>query len=547
MKYMRRVVLFVFVPLMLIVTGCGGCGDQLAGPGESCDMELDEACENGDEQLECITDDDGTDRCLRPVGTRCDSDGDADNCEPDTACKTDSEGDERCLIDEAANCDPDDNLCADGFACEELEDGDYGCYQPLTIQGSVFDAETEEAIEDAHVIAFDEERSALSDVAVTDEDGDYSMSVPAMRGEDGEPVQQFFTLRASAQDYQTFPGGIREAQPIDASDFSEDDDQWVIDTSQTDVALIELPADERGHAHIRGTVDIDGGLGGVLVVAEPDDIDDHEEQDSATGISAVSGLDGSFTIFNVPDDSYDVRGFLADYQIEPEEVTMDDENIDDLVLTEADDGPTDVSGNLQIVRTEGATSVLLMVASTFDPTSNRGETPAGLRAPKTGEGDISGDWTIEGVPAGEYVAVAAFENDDLVRSLDEGIAGTDLVYFEVNSEDDEFAIGESFKVTSALETFGPGAEGPEGVSERPTLRWGSLSNADWYDVIVYDAFGNLVFEETDIEHSGGQNEYTAEYDGDFEEGMYYQFRATAHRADSAVTSTEFLRGVFYAE
>lgn len=541
----------VVLLIAVFVTGCGGCGDSTADAGEVCDPELeDEACDDEEVTLVCVADGAGEDeemRCLHPPGAQCDDEADPDHCVPDTTCESVGEDEARCLVDEAAECDPEDDHCRSGLVCAELESGEHACHQQLVVQGVVFDAETLDAIEGAHVIAIEqEERDALSDVAITDADGHYEMDLPAVRDEQGAPVQQFFTLRASAQDYQTFPGGLRQALPIDASDHSEVDGQWVIDTAQTDVALIELGEAERDRPHISGTVDIEGGLGGVLVVAEPQGVDFEAEPEPA-GYSAISARDGSFTIFNVEPDDYDVAGYIAGYQIDSEAVTVDDEDVDGVILAESEEGLQDVSGNIEIVRTEGETSVVLMVASTFNETTVRGEVPAGLRAPKRGPGDITGAWTIEGVPAGQYVIMAAFENDDLVRSPDEGIAGTDIVHIDVPKEEGEMDAGESFKVTEALETFGPGADGPEGLTERPTLRWGRIANADWYDVVVFDAFGNVVFEEDNIEHSGGQEEYTAEYDGPFDTGMYYQFRATSHRMDSPNSSTEFLRGVFYAE
>ena len=543
MLCLRRLILFSFIALF--VSGCGGCSGP-AGPGEECDTELEQPCENDEIALVCTLDFDDEMRCLHPPGAICDIEEDPGFCAPDTECQSIDEDESRCLITESSECDPETDYCAEGLVCAELESGDYQCHREVVVQGAVFDAESLDAIEDAHVIAFDGERRALSDIATTDSEGHYELNIPAIRDADGEPIQQFFFLRGSAQDYQTFPGGIREAQPIDASTHDDVDGRWVIDTAQTDIALIELPSGEQGHPHISGVVDIEDGLGGVLVVAEPEGVD-HSTEVAPTGFSGVSGIDGSFTIFNVPPDEYVVRGYLAGYQISPEDISVDDTDIEDLILSRSSAGIQDVSGNLQIVRTSGETSVLLMAASTFDEQTARGEAPAGLRAPKSGPGNIDGAWTIEGVPAGQYVAVAAFENDALVRSLDQGIAGTDLIYFEVPKEEGQMDVGESFKVTEALETISPGTDGPEGLTERPTLTWGRIANADWYDVVVFDSFGNIVFEEDDIEHFGGQTEYSAEYDGPFEPGMYYQFRATSHRMDSAQTSTEFLRGVFYHE
>ncbi len=546
MKWLRLV--FVAAVASLLVTGCGGCG-EVAGAGESCDPDVEQPCEDADHELVCIDDEDGDHRCLHPVGGSCDGDADQNLCPPDTSCSEDGDGDSRCLVEESAECDPDDDHCADGLACEEIDgdDEEYQCHPEISVRGYVFDMETEEAIEGAHVVAFDEERSALSDVAVTDEDGIYEMTVPALRDEDGEP-DQVFTLRVDAQDYQTFPSGLRQAQPIDAGNYEEEDGRWVIDTAQTDVGLLELPEGERGYPAISGRVDIEGGLSSVLVVAEPQGVDFEGEED-ALGFSAVTGLDGSFTIFNVPPDDYDVRGYRAGYQIEPEQVAMDDEEVDDVVLVRADESTTDVIGSIQIVRGEGETSVMLMTAATFDEFLVRGEVPKGLVA----EG-IDGGWQIDDVPAGQYVVMAGFENDGIVRSPDEGMAGTDIVYIEVPAGDEELDTGESFKATPALPTIGPGEDRPEALSEPPTLEWtsGSHSNSDWYDIQVFDAFGNIVFEEEEFEHFGGSGqEFDLEYDGEFEEGMYYQFRVTAFRESGGsatpVSSTEFLRGVFYHE
>ncbi len=542
---MRWIKLIFFATLLIpFASGCAGCG-AVAGAGEECDRELEEPCEDSEFGLVCMADTDGEDRCLHPVGGSCDPDEDPQTCAPHTSCDA-RDGDHFCLLDESAVCDPDEDHCGDGTVCAETESGDHRCHAPVLVQGVVFDAETLDLIAGAHVIAFDEERSALSDVAISDENGEYQLNIPAIRDEDGEPVQQFFTLRASAQDYQTFPSGLREAQPIDASRGEQVDGPYIIDTSQTDVALIELPSGDRGHPAIHGRVDIAGGLGGVLVVAEPQGVDPEAEPEPV-GISAVSALDGSFTIFNVPADDYDVRGFIADYQIDPEAVTVADEDVDDVILRRSEEGLRDVTGDLQIVRTEGQTSVILMVASTFDETTVRGEVPAGLRAPRTGEPDVTGAWTIEGVPAGRYVVMAGFENDDLVRSPDEGIAGTDIVQIEVPSGEGEFNAGDSFKVTEALETFSPGRDAPEGLSERPTLSWGPIANAEHYDIVVFDAFGNLVFEELGFAHQPGVSAFELDYTGPFEEGMYYQFRAVSWRMGSPTSTTEVLRGVFYHE
>jgi hypothetical protein len=196
------------------------------------------------------------------------------------------------------------------------------------------------------------------------------------------------------------------------------------------------------------------------------------------------------------------------------------------------------------------TSVILVVEDTFNATAARGEVPRGLRAPASGPVNVDGDFTIEGVPAGTYVVLAAYENDLLVRDPDTNIGGTGFVHIEVTAGEASFGIADSFKVTEALAIVSPGAMGPEAVDGSPTLEWADDSSEDWYDVRVYDAFGVEVWNSLEIPGVSGSQTVTLEYGGPLDPGMYYQFRVTSWRqpgnGDPApISSTEDLRGVFY--
>jgi hypothetical protein len=164
--------------------------------------------------------------------------------------------------------------------------------------------------------------------------------------------------------------------------------------------------------------------------------------------------------------------------------------------------------------------------------------------------NVDGDFTIEGVPAGTYVVLAAYENDLLVRDPDTNIGGTGFVHIEVTAGEASFGIADSFKVTEALAIVSPGAMGPEAVDGSPTLEWADDSSEDWYDVRVYDAFGVEVWNSLEIPGVSGSQTVTLEYGGPLDPGMYYQFRVTSWRqpgnGDPApISSTEDLRGVFY--
>src|SRR5439155_1171747 len=103
--------------------------------------------------------------------------------------------------------------------------------------------------------------------------------------------------------------------------------------------------------------------------------------------------------------------------------------------------------------------------------------------------NVSGAFTIDNVPEGTYKVLAAFENDGLVRDPDPNIAGTQIVTVKMPSPGMDVALGSSFKITEALQVFGPGAGDPEAVLTAPTLRWADDSSEDFYTVVVYNAYG----------------------------------------------------------
>jgi len=531
--------------------GCGGPTPQ--APGDECDPDGD-PCPSG-----TVCAPGGDDHiCQIEPGQPCDPAGE-DYCLGDSTCGETQDGGGICGIPEGGDCDPAEPYCTGDLMCEEVAGGGHKCFPPVHIGGMVFDATTDASIEGAHVIAFDDSASAVSDVAVSDPDGNYDLVVPVARNDDGSPVDDaIFTLRASASDYQTFPGGVRPALPIDSGEAAANDPGWLIDSAVTDVALIPLPEEEQGRTTIEGTVLAEEHSGGVLVVAEGAD----------GGISAVSDKSGAYTIFNVPDGAYDVKGYAAGVQLAPESVDVAGSPLVDVNLSATEDALGKITGNIQIVNAPGGavTSVVLVVESTFSETFVKGEVPYGLRAPLSGPPDVDGDFVINDVPAGDYVVLASFENDDLVRDPDQAIAGTGLVHVTMPRPGEDIALSESFKVTEALEVLSPGADEPEPVSGDVTLSWADDSSEKFYTVTVYNAYGDLVWcraradvlallnidscDQAEVPSVSG-GDVTVTYDGPLEPGMYYQFRATSWRepggGPTPIAQTEDLRGVFFVE
>lgn len=444
-----------------------------------------------------------------------------------------------------SSCTPEKSVCQAGLVCEEAADGTHRCYDELVLRGQVEDASDASPIEGARVMAVDEEGAPVTDVAVTDAQGHYELSVPAPRTAEGKPASAKYTLRAAAQDYQAFPYGSRVALPIDARDATSDKDGLVVESALTTIDLIGLPDGDR--SAIQGSIQAldthpDAPVGGLLVVASGAD----------GAVSGISDKSGAFEIFNVPAGDHELKAYGAGIQVESKSVSVGTAPLEGVELKELDAATTTVSGSVQIVNAPGgsATSVILVVEDTFDANAVRGEAPRGLRAPKSGAPDVTGSFMIAGVPSGKYVVLAAYENDGLVRDPDTAIAGTDIVHIEVTAGQESATLDESFKITAALGTVSPGADTPEAVTDKPDLVWKDDSSEDGYDLRVFDALGNEVWQSLGLPPVKGSANVTVPYAGPLDPGMYYQFRVTSWRkpakgAQTSIAATEDLRGVFF--
>jgi len=415
--------------------------------------------------------------------------------------------------------------CEDGQVCEEVEGGAPACFAPLVLQGHVFDLADDSAVEGALVVARNANGAAISQVATTNADGEYSLQVPGKRLPGGALASGDVTLRADASGYLTFPKAPRMAVPIDLTTASGDPP--TVESALTEIGLIPLD-DTTGVGSISGQV-LSESPGGTLIVAG--------------GVTGIADLNGEYTVFNVPAGTVTVEGYAPGVNLASESVELAEDGAETGVdLEVVGDATAVVSGNVQIVNAPGGstTSVILVVKSTFDDMTARGEAPPGLRV-----GDVSGAWAIEGVPDGTYFALAAFENDLLVRDPDTSIGGTELV--EVTVSGDSISLSDGFKVTEALAVETPGMDEPEEVTEPFDLVWADDSSEDTYNVVVFDALGNLVWEETGIVGPNGNAPVTVAYGGPaLEPGMYYQFRATSIKDGVPISATEDLRGVFFA-
>jgi len=432
-------------------------------------------------------------------------------------------------------CDPAAGTgCAPGLVCERVSDGGSMCAEPVVLRGGVFDLEDDAAVAGARVVAFDVNGAPLSSVATSGEDGAWALAVPHERAPDGTPVPLRLTLRADAAGYQTFPGGIRTALPIDTTGAVAKGGELVIESAVTRIGLIALP-DGAGTGSISGTVALPAGKPGVLVVAEKDGV----------GVSGVADRDGHYRIFNLDAGAYTVTGYTrgSSFETARVDVAADADTAADLARSDARTGS--IAGKVSIVNPgDGtATSIVLVVESLFDEATLRGESPPGLRAPNPGvRPDVTGAFRIDGVPPGRYVVLASFENDALVRDPDITIGGTQIVHQAVAPGQD-VVLAETFKVTGAVQFLPPLGLEPLAVSAAPTIAWADDSSEDAYELSVYDAFGNVVWTHDEPGHSGSNP--AVPYAGPLEPGMYYQAKVRSLKRGTPISQSEDLAGIFF--
>ncbi|WAS97014.1 carboxypeptidase-like regulatory domain-containing protein [Nannocystis punicea] len=447
-------------------------------------------------------------------------------------------------------------ICAAGLACEPLASGEgHVCGTALSIRGRVTDSASGSGIAGALVAALNELGEPVTDVVATDGCGDYDLPVSVRRDADGGyAVALKWTLSVSARDYQPFPTGLRPALPIDLSDAEaapepvdeEDADSEeaqapdVIDNAATHVALVSLGGEAAG-VTIAGT--LGEGTAGALVIAE-----------GATTPApyAIADASGAFTLFNVPAGAVTIRSYRQGLEVEPVAITVGTSDLADVapaVITTDPAMLATVTGGLNIVDSGAGsvTSVVLVPSSVYNAPLERGPVPLGLRdPPPPAAPDVSGSFSLTGVPSGTYKVLVAFENDFLVRDPDEGIAGTQVQEIVVE-RGQATAVPESFKVTGALEIVGPGKDSPEAVEATPTFTWIDDSSEEGYDLVVFDALGNLTWEAEVPAGNGGEVSFA--YAGpELLRGMIYQFRVTSWRMVQDqrrnISRTEDLRGVF---
>jgi hypothetical protein len=468
-------------------------------------------------------------------------------------------------------CDPVARTgCDAGLVCEAVVGQSGGaCFEPLLVTGTVYDlaaGKTTGAIPGARVVAVDVNGAPVAPVTLSAADtGAWSIEVPAPRSADGTPADTDVTLRADARGFQPFPGGVRVAVPVSLASATHRDGRWTVASPLTDVGLLALSqaeADLRSAA-LHGSVTVPPDRAGVLVVAETGS--------PAKGTTAVASADGTYALLNLAPGDYTVKAYARGSQYESKAVTLAASEDAALDLARTGAAVAGVNGQVKLVGSMPAgetfhTSVILVLKSTFDDlagsgqTLGRGDAVPGLRAPGGGAApSVTSSYAIPGVPDGEYVALAGYENDGVVRQIS-GQGGTAPVFLTVANgvvTGDQVAGGlvDEFKMVAAVPLYGPGGDAPEDVTGPVTFEWGDVSpTPTFYRVRLFDASGAESWSADLDPKVGGlcsSDRCSTAYPTSapaLQDGLPYQLRVEAWGTNSSldvITShTEDLRGIF---
>jgi hypothetical protein len=391
-------------------------------------------------------------------------------------------------------CDPVAQTgCDGGRFCELVQNGKPACFAPVLVRGTVSDPTTAPAtrLSGARVVALDPSRTPLSTVVATAVDGSYELKLRAARDANGKPVQASMTLRADQQGYQTFPGGIRTALPIDLSSAMMVGGSWVVSGPLTDLQL--QPLASAGTAFIHGSVAAPPPGSGTLIVAEPAP----GGAGPQTGFTGIADKDGNYVVFNLKaGTAYVVTAYAkgANYVPVTTPALAAGDNAVPMLGLGSGNGAV-VSGGL--IFNNGASSMIqaaLVVESTYVPNLDSGESPPGL----TVDADAGG-YKFTGVPDGKYIVLAPFGLHGDVRDISgNGNTAAPLVTIQGGAVQ---GTPPSFKIIPAVDLLTIGGVAVSAApaivnTAMPALTWQKTSvdaSAGTFRLLVFDSFGNQVW------------------------------------------------------
>lgn len=255
-----------------------------------------------------------------------------------------------------------------------------------TIAGSVTDFASGAELPGALVVVFNALSNSPEVTTTTNATGDYSVEV--------NPGKYF--LKFYKQGYLPVPAADMQAVSFE------------VVAGQTNDQPAEMTASSAANIGlIKGRISAgNSGQAGVLVVAELD----------GQGYSGVSDKDGNYTIFNVPQGTYDVRAYLVEYSSSVVQATVaTGAETADINISLSKNAAGSVAGTFKVIsQTTIAESPATMDIALVHPHTR--ETIPGLSKSLPYSSSIN--FSFANVPDGTYIVRATWANDYIVIDPD---------------------------------------------------------------------------------------------------------------------------------
>lgn len=334
---------------------------------------------------------------------------------------------------------------------------------PGVLEITVMDAATDAPLSDATITVVNADTKANVAWLLSDTDGRAQVAL----------YSGSYYLRINAQGYLPSPPAGQEAVAFQVLNN--------LTTSKTFRLTLDPNASNSGQ--LQGSIHTAAGSGinGVLVVAS----------DAAQGItlSATSGSDGAYRLYNVPPGDYAVEGFIAGYRQVSAPGSV---NVPPSTTVSGVDRVLEASANADL---SGKISFLAVVNGIVDITLLHPETLDPIPGLDTFNNPSGNTYLLQAVPPGDYIAWASYRNDGYVMDPDSiRKFGLPSVTFTTGGGDQlqDFNVTNAITLTSPSNT--PGLLIPQDVSSsEPLFSWEPYPSAHEYIIEVRDSQGQVIW------------------------------------------------------
>ncbi|WP_156040617.1 carboxypeptidase-like regulatory domain-containing protein [Chondromyces apiculatus] len=296
--------------------------------------------------------------------------------------------------------------CPEGEVCEAVEDGSFGCFEPVmaTVVVTTYPGVANGAklpVSGARVLFVAEgNHRALTLKASEEPGGLYRAQIPAERNATtGRPLKGFVHVVVEASEFLPYPSWI---QPPSRANLLTTTQQGEI---QFPEVTLQRPTEVRQGGMVSGNVAKSGAAGAIVVALLADG--GASAGKPAVGMS-IADAEGNYVLRDLPAENLLLKAYATGLTVDDLTVTAPPGDGIVLNFTESD-APTFRVNSFLVGAPNVAQVVALVPTSILQPAALVGPVPPGMQLIVTGDESFR----FERVPQGEYAIVTyPFDDDD---------------------------------------------------------------------------------------------------------------------------------------